>query len=63
MKIAVVNTSTKYTFEYAGKSESDKIFDTFTQNWNEIANVPKLISERTSSYSTDWKSKIHSAGR
>jgi len=34
----------EYTFEYIGKSDSDKVFDTFSQDWNEIRKCAKLIS-------------------
>lgn len=33
-----------YTFEYIEKGESDKVFDTFIQEWNEIMSCAKLIS-------------------
>lgn len=35
-----------YTFEYIGKSDSDKVFDTFSQDWNEIRKCAMLISSR-----------------
>ena len=33
-----------YTFEYIGKSDSDKVFHTFSQDWNEIRKCAKLIA-------------------
>lgn len=33
-----------YVFEYVGKSESDKMFDTFAQDWHEIRKCARLIA-------------------